>query len=373
MVPGGDRSVRQRPLKPRQPGVLHLIPRRATLRGLVLAAPRANRYVPQSPARGPVPLAGLAEITRLVYVIIVAGGRAQTHTHTKPRARGLRKRESEKRRGAVRQEAENLLVAELGVLGVAPWALHRAAGPWQLGLRLRTPLGCRWCRPASPASPVTGLRTAPATLLSGLLPPLRVLGGGPTLAARALARGRAHPAALPDPLLQSRRLLRPRPGALGDDDGLLLLVLLHALPWEFTRASLAVLSLSLSLSLARSLAALFLCACARARLCMSPSQDNIWASSSRCSALAPRPRARPRLVRSPLLRRSCPSPRDTIWIERFSTHHQLFDPFFGPESRNRRATTRLLVRIIATLHLLQDGPGYGAGSGPASTLSRSIC
>ena len=369
MVPGGDRSVRQRPLKPRQPGVLHLIPRRATLRGLVLAAPRANRYVPQSPARGPVPLAGLAEITRLVYVIIVAGGRAQTHT--KPRARGLRERELEKRRGAVRQEAENLLVAELGVLGVAPWALHRAARPWQLGLRLRTPLGRRWCRPASPASPVTGLRTAPATLLSGLLPPLRVLGGGPTLAARALARGRAHPAALPDPLLQSRRLLRPRPGALGDDDGLLLLVLLHALPWEFTRASLAVLSLSLSL--ARSLAALFLCACARARLCMSPSQDNIWASSSRCSALAPRPRARPRLVRSPLLRRSCPSPRDTIWIERFSTHHQLFDPFFAPESRNRRPTPRLLVRMIATLHLLQDGPGYGAGSGPASTLSRSIC
>ena len=264
MVPGGDRSVRQRPLKPRQPGVLHLIPRRATLRGLVLAAPRANRYVPQSPARGPVPLAGLAEITRLVYVIIVAGGRAQTHTHTQPRARGLRKRELEKRRGAVRQEAENLLVAELGVLGVAPWALHRAAGPWQLGLRLRTPLGRRWCRPASPASPVTGLRTAPATLLSGLLPPLRVLGGGPTLAARALARGRAHPAALPDPLLQSRRLLRPRPGALGDDDGLLLLVLLHALPWEFTRASLAVLSLSLSLSLslARCSLSLRVCACA---------------------------------------------------------------------------------------------------------------
>ena len=132
-------------------------------------------------------------------------------------------------------------------------------------------------------------------------------------------------------------------------------------------------ALSLSLSHSRSLAALFLCACARARLCMSPSQDNIWASSSRCSALAPRPRARPRLVRSPLLRRSCPSPRDTIWIERFSTHHQLFDPFFAPESRNRRATPRLLVRMIATLHLLQDGPGYGAGSGPASTLSRSIC
>mmetsp|Transcript_7278 Transcript_7278/g.21830 ORF Transcript_7278/g.21830 Transcript_7278/m.21830 type:complete len:217 (+) Transcript_7278:226-876(+) len=212
MVPGGDRSVRQRPLKPRQPGVLHLIPRRAALRGLLLASPRANRYVPQSPARGPVPLAGLAEITRLVYVIIV-------------------------------------VVAELGVLGVAPWALHRAAGPWQLGLRLRTPLGRRWCRPASPASPVTGLRTAPATLLSGLLPPLRVLGGGPTLAARALARGRAHPAALPDPLLQSRRLLRPRPGALGDDDGLLLLVLLHALPWEFTlRVSRCALSLSRSLA-----------------------------------------------------------------------------------------------------------------------------